>query len=140
MEKFYEVCKKYQLKITPQRVAVYKSLMQDTSHPTADAVYQKVKDDHPNISLDTVNRTLINFAEIGIIDTVACSGQGKKYDPNSKPHHHLKCIQCGKIVDFYHKKYDNLKMPENINDEFKVLGKKVVLTGICKSCLHSKDK
>ena len=134
MEKFYSDCQKYHLRITPQRVAIYEALMNDNSHPSADAVYQKVKTKCPNISLDTVNRTLINFSERGMIDTVACSGHGKKYDPNSNPHHHLKCIKCGKIIDFTNNRYDKLKIPEEIKEKFTVLGKRVVLTGICKNC------
>ncbi|MDP8266543.1 MAG: transcriptional repressor [Candidatus Aceula meridiana] len=134
MENFITQCKKYNLRITPQRTAVYKALMEDKTHPTADAVYQNVKKDCPNISLDTVNRTLISFSEFGIIDTVMCSGQGKKYDPNSKPHHHLKCVKCGKISDFYHQKYDSLKVPSEVEEEFTVLNKKVVLTVVCKKC------
>ncbi|MCK5707633.1 MAG: transcriptional repressor [Candidatus Aureabacteria bacterium] len=140
MEKFYCQCKKHKLRVTPQRVAIYQALRQDRTHPTADAVYQNVKAECSNISLDTVNRTLIKFAEIGFIDTVACSGQGKKYDPNNKLHHHLKCIKCGKIIDFYNKKYDKLNVPENIEEGFTVISKKVVLTGICKKCLSKKDK
>jgi len=134
MEEFYSQCKKNNFKITPQRVAIYKMLMQDKTHPTADGVYKQVKRKYPNISLDTVNRTLISFAECGIIDTVACSGQGKKYDPNVKTHHHLKCIRCGAIIDFYNKMYDRLKVPEEIGQRFTVLGKKVVLQGICSTC------
>jgi len=134
MKYFYEQCKKHQLRVTPQRVAVYKALMLDKTHPTADAVYQKVRGELPNISLDTVNRALISFAESGVIDTVSCSGQGKKYDPNNKPHHHLKCIKCGMIIDFYNKSYDAIKLPKNISREFKIVNKKVVLTGICSKC------
>jgi Fur family peroxide stress response transcriptional regulator len=134
MEKFYSECKKHNLKITPQREAVYKVLITDKTHPTADTIWKKVKRQWPNISLDTVNRTLITFAEIGIIDTVACSGQGKKYDPNPKAHHHLKCIKCGEITDFYHDAYDSLVVPKTVTKEFAVLNKKVELTGVCKKC------
>ncbi len=134
MEDFYKQCKKHRLRVTPQRVAVYKTLMLDKTHPTADAVYQRVRVDLPNISLDTVNRTLISFAGSGVIDTVSCSGQGKKYDPNNKPHHHLKCIKCGVIIDFYNKSYDAIKLPKNISSKFKVINKRVVLMGICSKC------
>jgi Fur family transcriptional regulator, peroxide stress response regulator len=134
MEWFYSECKKHNLKITPQREAIYKVLVTDKTHPTADSIWKKVKKTCPNISLDTVNRTLISFSELGIIDTIICSGQGKKYDPNAKAHHHLKCIKCGEITDFYNSTYDSLSIPKDVIKEFTVLKKKVVLTGVCSKC------
>jgi len=134
MEQFYSACKKHNLKITPQREAIYKVLITDRTHPTADAIWNKVKKYCPNISLDTVNRTLIKFAELGMIDTVTCSGKGKKYDPNSKAHHHLKCIKCGEITDFYNDTYDSLSIPGDVIKKFTVLKKKVELTGVCSKC------
>lgn len=134
MEEFTDYCKKHSLKVTPQREAIYTLLMNDESHPTADSIYKKVRTKCPNISLDTVNRTLITFAELGVVDTVVCSGQGRKYDSNTKPHHHLKCVKCAGIIDFYDKGYDRIAIPEDIAKKFVVYSKKVVLTGVCKSC------
>ncbi len=140
MEQFYSICKKNNLKITPQRVAIYRLLMNDTSHPTADGVYQKVKLEYPNISFDTVNRTLTTFSSIGLIGTIECSGQGKKYDPNNRTHHHLNCIECDEIIDFYCSKYDKIEVPENISKKFKILSKKVLLMCICDKCMEKKNK
>ena len=60
---FYERSRQVGLKITPQRLAVYKALIQTDTHPTAEEVYQMVRQELPNISLDTVNRTLLTPAE-----------------------------------------------------------------------------
>ncbi len=134
VDEFRKICQKHQLKVTPQRVAIYKELLNDAGHPTADTVYQKVKEVFPSISFDTVNRTLIRFTQIGLIGTIECSGQGKKYDPNLKRHHHFKCIHCGIILDFYHSPFDDLKVPAEKIMNFKVINRKVVLTGICERC------
>ena len=131
---FIQTCQGYQLKITPQRVAIYKELLNSEKHPTADAIYQAVKMEYPNISFDTVNRTLLTLAEIGILDVVEVFGGAKRFDTNIEDHHHLHCIRCGSIKDFVHNDYDHLNVPGEILDDFQVLRKRVVLKGICSKC------
>ena len=131
---FIQTCQGYQLKITPQRVAIYKELLNSEKHPTADAIYQAVKMEYPNISFDTVNRTLLTLSEIGILDVVEVFGGAKRFDTNIKDHHHLHCIRCGSIQDFIHNDYDHLNVPGEILDGFQVLRKRVVLKGICSKC------
>ena len=129
-----KICQEHLLKVTPQRVAIYQELLNSDTHPTADAVFQIVKKDYPNISFDTVNRTLLTFADIGIVDVVETFGGAKRFDPNVTTHHHLHCTQCGKVIDFYNRDYDNLAVPEGVNKQFQVISKRVVLKGICEAC------
>ena len=133
--RFLQICREHHLKVTPQRVAIYEELLNLDTHPTADAIYQIVKRQYPNISFDTVNRTLLTFARIGIVDTVEIFGGAKRFDPNVGNHHHVHCTQCGKILDFHSRAYDNLDVPEEIDERFQVVSKRVILKGICKECL-----
>lgn len=134
MDSFFAECKQHKLKMTPQRVAIYEELKDDKTHPTANSVYKKLHKKYPNISLDTVNRTLINFAELGIIDTVLCSCKGRRFDPNTNVHHHFECISCGKVYDLEDKKYNELASFCGVKKGFKVLKTKVVFTGLCDEC------
>jgi Fur family peroxide stress response transcriptional regulator len=131
---FLEKCRENGLKITPQRRAVFEELLKAREHPSADLVYRKLKKAFPNISLDTVNRTLLTFAEIGIISVVEGYGQPKRFDPNIESHHHFRCVRCNSIIDFYDKSYDQMKVPKDILKKFTVLNKKVVLEGLCDKC------
>ena len=123
------------LKITPQRTAIYNRLSRSKNHPSADLIFQEVKKLFPNISLDTVNRTLLTFSEIGIVDVVEGHGNPRRFDPDKKSHHHFYCIRCGGITDIYNKEYDNLKSVEEIEQSFIVLSKRVVINGICDKCV-----
>jgi len=114
---------------------IYQELLKSETHPTADAIYQLVTKEHPHISFDTVNRTLLTFSKIGIVDIVEGFGGAKRFDPNVSRHHHLHCIQCGKIIDFKSRTYDNLEVPGNVGEKFQVISKRVVLKGICSACL-----
>jgi len=134
LENFRLMCKKHNLKITPQRIAIYKELLHSGTHPSADDVFQNLKGDFANISYDTVNRTLLSLAEIGLIDVVKSPGGARRFDPNTDSHHHLHCVKCGKIMDFYSDVCDKLNVPEEIQSHFTVLSKRVVVNGICKAC------
>lgn len=131
---FIETCRRHQLKITPQRVAIYRELLQSAMHPSADALYQIVRKEFSNISFDTVNRTLLTFANIGVANVVEIFGGAKRFDPNTMDHHHLHCIQCGKITDFHHRHFDDLDNPEDVPGNFRILDKRIVLKGICNEC------
>ncbi len=134
MELFYRKSKEHGLKITPQRTAIYQELLKAKNHPSADDIYKRIVKKIPNISFDTVNRTLLTFSKIGIINVVEGYGQAKRYDPDMDIHHHFRCIQCGSIIDFHNKEYANITVPEEINKQFTVLSKKVVLEGLCSKC------
>ena len=137
-QEFLRTCQSHHLKITPQRVAIYNALLKLDTHPTADAVFKIVKTEYPNISFDTVNRTLLTLAEIGIVDIIEIFGGAKRFDPKVSPHHHLHCIRCARVFDFYSGIYDNLKVPKEIDEQFQILSKRVLLKGVCKDCHNSK--
>lgn len=129
-----EKCKQYNLRITPQRFFIYKKLIKSRNHPSADDIFKEVRKEFPHISFDTVNRTLKTFNEIGLVDIVESSVSQRRFDPNLKLHHHLHCLKCGKIIDFYDDDFDRIKIPEDLQHGFTVLQKRVVLSGICRTC------
>ena len=131
---FEIICREHGLSITPQRTAIYKELLSSQEHPSAIMIYKKVSEYYPNISLDTVNRTLLTFHKIGLAKAVGGTGDPKRFDPNLEPHHHFRCISCGEIIDFRDEFYDALKIPAEIKEKFVVLEKKVHLEGFCDQC------
>lgn len=137
MDAFQAKCRKAGLKITPQRMAVYKVLIESKQHPSADMVFRKVREVLPNISLDTVNRTLLTLAEIGAASIVEGSGDVKRFDGKLETHQHFKCVKCKRIFDFHYKPFDNIAVPKSISRKFIVLKKTVYLEGICDLCRNS---
>jgi len=134
LELFYTRCRENGLKVTPQRIAIYKKLIQSEKHPTAEQLYKIVKKRFNNISLDTINRTLITFARIGLVSVVEGFGSPRRYDHNLSSHHHVHCVKCGAILDFHNREYDALDVPGEIKRKFEILNKRVVLNGICAKC------
>lgn len=131
---FEKRCRESGLKLTPQRSAVYKALINTDMHPTAEDIYREVRKEMPAISLDTVNRTLLTLAEIGAAFIVEGTGQPRRFDGGLEDHQHFLCIKCGKVIDFHHPPFDNIELPHEIEGKFKVLRKTVYLEGLCEPC------
>jgi Fur family peroxide stress response transcriptional regulator len=134
MDSFREKCRNNGLKITPQRLAIYREVVRSREHPSADKVYRNVRKVFPNISFDTVNRSLVTFSRMGVISVVEGYGEAKRFDPNLEGHHHFRCMRCNNIIDFYDKTLDAVKVPREIQRRFKVLHKRIVLEGLCDAC------
>ena len=135
---FKNKCRENNLKVTPQRVIIYQELFKSHDHPSAEIIYQRVRKILEDISFDTVNRTLLTLAKIGIIHIVEGYGEARRFDPHLNQHHHFRCINCGSIIDFNYKPYDKLAIPPSIKKRFKTLSKKVLLEGYCPECLENK--
>jgi Fur family peroxide stress response transcriptional regulator len=131
---FVKRCKEHGLKITPQRCAIYKEIFGADDHPSAEDVFKSVHIEYPNISYDTVNRTLLTFATVGLVDIVKGQSGPRRFDPNTDSHHHIYCVNCGDISDFYNEDYDNLEIPQDIQQKYDIISKRVVLKGVCKKC------
>lgn len=134
MSAFQARCREAGLKVTPQRMAVYQTLMEATEHPSAEAVFRKVRRTFPSISLDTVNRTLLTLSDMGAAFVVEGSGDAKRFDANLATHQHFKCLKCKRIIDFHHEAFDRIDVPQNLADYFTVLRKTVYLEGLCDRC------
>ena len=136
---FSTKCRNSGLKVTPQRMAVYRALIESREHPSAENLFRQVRQELPNISLDTVNRTLLTLNQIGVAYTVEGSGDSKRFDGNIDDHQHFKCVKCKKIVDIYDENFGEIQTPAVLNG-CSVLRKTVYFEGICDSCnLHDKD-
>jgi Fur family peroxide stress response transcriptional regulator len=134
LEQFRGKCRQHNISITPQRVAIYSILVDAKDHPSAENIYGRVKITFPDISVDTVYRTLSTFSEMGLVDEVEGYGEARRYDPDLKPHHHFRCKKCNKIVDFEDEGLNKLHLPEVISKKYIVSSVKVVAEGLCDEC------
>ena len=138
LEAFREKCRRNNVSLTPQRVAIYSILTESYNHPAAEEIFDRVKETFPDISIDTVYRTLGIFSQMGIIDVVEGYGEAKRYDTDVLPHHHFRCKRCNAIVDFQEKSYDKLKAPAVIRRKYRVESIKVVVEGLCDKCARER--
>lgn len=113
-----------------QRDAVIEFLKETTSHPTAYDVYEKLRIEHPNISLGTVYRNLALLAKDGDILELSASNGQSHFDGNTHPHSHFFCEKCGKIFDVFD---DSYPIPDSLS-KFNVKTVSVTYYGVCEAC------
>lgn len=134
LNEFNKRCRQQGLKITPQRIAIYKELSMSRKHPTATDIYTKIRSEYPNISLGTVNSSLLAFAERGVIIIIGASGDPKRFEGNLDPHDHFRCIECHKITDIPQNKHKKIDIPKKLKAKYLVMGKQVLFEGKCEKC------
>ncbi len=134
LEMFRKLCRQHGIKLTPQRLIIYETLLDHQNHPSTDMVYQCVRKTFPTISFDTINRTLITFSEIGIAHVIGGTGNPKRYDANLAQHHHFQCIKCKRIIDVFHDEFNSLPIPETLQKKYQINDITVRLEGVCDLC------
>lgn len=96
------------LRMTRQRLEVYRLLQEQRDHPTAQDVFLRVKDRLPNISLATVYNTLEALVQHGLVRQVNFDREPSRYCPNLKEHGHFHDRRTGVIHDIIFKPGINL--------------------------------
>ena len=124
-------------KVTAQRQCIFRALQDDVTHPSADAVYARVRGEMETISLKTVYQTLYELAELGEIAALDVGTGMVRFDPNvDEAHHHLVCRSCGKVRDL-HVDFAGLAVPAADAQGYEVRSAEVVFRGLCQDCRPS---
>jgi Fe2+ or Zn2+ uptake regulation protein len=96
---FARQCRERGVRVTAQRLAVYRTLVEDQSHPTVDAIHRRLRKAMPSLSPATVYRVLESLVEDGLLRRVSTTGGAGRFDANLTPHQHLVCRVCGRMTD-----------------------------------------
>ncbi len=130
-----EMLRENKLKVTPKRISIYNFLASTTSHPTAEEVYNQIKEEHPSMSLATVYKTLDTFSSKGMILEINTNLGYSRYDANTSLHAHLFCNECQTLVDGEMKMSNNDLMRKVKNQKgFKLENVKLLICGTCEEC------
>ena len=134
LDRFQEACRSCGLRVTQQRLEVFKELARMEEHPSVEDIFMRVRRRLRTISLDTVYRTLATFEEHGLAHRVQGVDSKARFDTNSIHHHHLVCEKCQRIEDFYWPDFDQITPPGETRRWGEVDTRHAVLRGICKEC------
>jgi Fur family transcriptional regulator, peroxide stress response regulator len=135
---FMESCRDAGLKVTHQRIEIFKALMNSADHPTVEMLHKRITEKVPSISLDTVYRTLATFEQHNLISRINTSSSLARFEVKQHIHHHLICSNCNIVIDFDWPVFDRIDLPESITELASITSKNVVIYGTCKNCLNNK--
>jgi Fe2+ or Zn2+ uptake regulation protein len=136
LERFRERCAAAHLAQTPQRQAIYELLAADSSHPTAEDVFSRLRPKLPSLSLGTVYRTIDMLVKLGLLQRVTAGSGESRFDADVELHGHLVCMHCSAVFDF-HAKATSAPSAAAKRTGFRIVGQQWHAHGICRECRKS---
>lgn len=117
-----------------QRERILKILKETKSHPTADWIYMRLKEEIPELSLGTVYRNLKVLMDQGLIQKLPFGSTFDRFEAKIAPHYHLVCEKCGLVEDFEMPQYAAINSQAEKMSEFKISRYRIDFFGICGKC------
>lgn len=134
MENISKIFKEKNLKLTPQRIAVYKYLKSTKSHPGAETIYKALHEEFPTMSLATVYKALKTLVSVNLIQELNVGEGNFRYDANVSSHPHIHCINCNRVDDIDDINFEDLNTKIKDYTEYEVLMNQVYFYGLCPKC------
>lgn len=123
------------MRVTNQRSLIMEIIHQGEGHLDADEIYRRARERSSRLSFSTVYRALQTFKKLGLINELHFDEGHHHYEvKTSGEHHHLICINCGKIIEF-HKRLSRY-IQKNVAEakEFDITETEVRVSGYCTEC------
>lgn len=138
IDRLKDGCRRAGVKLTHQRLEIFREAARSTEHPDAETVFKAVRRRLPTVSLDTVYRTLWLLIDLGLLTTLGPPLGRARFDANLGPHHHFVCTRCGLTRDFTSEELDQLKIPDSVRRMGWVEVARVEVRGLCTKCSKQK--
>jgi len=123
-----------ELRMTTQRRAILSELKADKSHPTAHALYTRLRRRLPRISLGTVYRNLETLRQYGLVQVLDRAGAEKRFDADTDTHYHVRCLRCGRVDDVPPESVTNLNRAIRISTDYDIIEHRIEFIGVCPRC------
>lgn len=140
ISEFADTCHRKGLRVTHQRMEVFRELAASDKHPDAETIHQRVRRRVLAVSRDTVYRTLATLETQGLIRRTQVLGGPARYDANTEQHHHFVCTRCGLVRDFYSEALDDLPIPKSVEAFGRIETAQVQVRGVCSSCASRRTR
>jgi Fur family peroxide stress response transcriptional regulator len=134
MDNLASIFREKKLKLTPQRIAVYKFLQSTNAHPSAETIYKALQPEYPTMSLATVYKALKTLVEVNLVQEINVGEGNFRYDGNVCPHPHIQCLNCGKVEDVEGICFNELNDKIKNFTDYEIIANQVYFYGICSPC------
>ena len=113
---------------------IYETLLNNVVHPSAEYIYDILRQANSNISLANVYRNLNKMAQIGRIKKINGLEDRAHFDHNTFEHYHFICRKCGRIYDIPCDIAPDIIKKAQEETGFKIESHDIVFNGICREC------
>ena len=95
--------RRHGIRMTRQRAIVLQALCELEGHGSAEEIYKQATLHRRDLDLSTVYRTLELLRDLRILSQTDLGRGCAEYEVmTDRPHHHLVCRSCGKVIDLDH--------------------------------------
>jgi Fur family ferric uptake transcriptional regulator len=124
------------LKLTAERLALFDEIFGRHEHVEADELLVRLRAKHKKISRATIYRTLELLVDSGIVGRLRIGEAGYRYERlRAGDHHdHLICDHCGKVIEFFEPRIEQLQDDVAERYGFVLLSHTHQMRGICRGC------
>ena len=122
-----------------QRESIKEYLMSTKEHPTADVIYQHVRQENPKISLGTVYRNLTLLVELGEVRKISTGDGTDHFDADTSAHSHYFCRCCHRLMDVDVTPSVEQILAASSAGIGTVEHASLLFTGVCKDCVINNE-
>jgi Fur family ferric uptake transcriptional regulator len=136
-ERFDEYLQSRAMRNTKQRRQIVESVFSHHEHFDADTLIEQMssKNNSGKVSRPTVYRTLRELVDAGLLRKFELEGRDVfEHDYGYPQHDHLYCKQCRRLFEFQSDELLKLRDAVAERHRFRVLGHRLIITGICENC------
>jgi len=122
-----------------RRERIFEEIQSSHQHPTAQAVYERLKAEMPSLSLGNVYRNIAILLEEGRLQAGEFGSGTVRYDAVVEPHSHFVCERCGAVSDFPMPADAGITAAARRLSPHRISGHTIRFYGTCAGCLAAEQ-
>jgi Fur family ferric uptake transcriptional regulator len=124
------------LRNTPEREEIVGEIFATNDHFDVDELYLRLRNKGSRVSKASIYRNLPLIMECGLIKEVWHEDGHMHYEPlYGQSHHcHLRCIKCGKVIEFVEVELREIERRLSKKHDFLVVDHRLDVVGYCSNC------
>lgn len=123
------------LRATAPRLQILEAIENDRRHPTAEMIFESLRERHPSLSLSTVYATMEIFARCGLVRRIGTSTGPLRIDGTEQDHDHAVCRVCGSVFDIDHELIPRPARPSKLPHGLRLKSVHVEYEVVCPKCV-----
>jgi Fur family ferric uptake transcriptional regulator len=130
------------LRNTPEREEIIREIFSSGDHFDVDELYLRLRSRGKRVSKASIYRNIPLIMDCSLIREAWHEDGHMHYEPvyGQRHHCHLRCIDCGKVVEFYDEKLKTIEEHLSEKYDFSILDHRLEVFGYCAYCQGNESK